>query len=264
MRSARLLCRARCRPSSGICLRACRSLWRSGWHIWESRILQSGPAPALARPSGSKSVCRHTIPPACTPLNFMASPSMVSRHSPFSPPSSSPTQVPCSFDSSLLGVEAHPAVSIMPNATAAAKVKFFLMFQVLSVSVFPVTWEFDHPARFCSREIFDFARSSAHASAMICNTARRLVPSVLPPFHPPSSIFHPRSLRPSRAATLALLFLAALTARADWPEFRGPWGNGHASAPGDTKPIGLPLPGARRTTSNGRRRSPTAAGPPRW
>ena len=27
----------------------------------------------------------------------------------------------------------------------------------------------------------------------------------------------------------------------DWPEFRGPWGNGHVSAPGDTKPIGLPL-----------------------
>ena len=29
--------------------------------------------------------------------------------------------------------------------------------------------------------------------------------------------------------------------RADWPEFRGPWGDGHVSAPGDTKPIGLPL-----------------------
>jgi outer membrane protein assembly factor BamB len=28
---------------------------------------------------------------------------------------------------------------------------------------------------------------------------------------------------------------------ADWPEFRGPWGNGYASAPGDTKPLGLPL-----------------------
>ena len=27
----------------------------------------------------------------------------------------------------------------------------------------------------------------------------------------------------------------------DWPEFRGPWGDGHVSAPGDTKPIGLPL-----------------------
>ncbi len=28
---------------------------------------------------------------------------------------------------------------------------------------------------------------------------------------------------------------------ADWPEFRGPWGNGHAAAPGDAKPLGLPL-----------------------
>ncbi len=30
-------------------------------------------------------------------------------------------------------------------------------------------------------------------------------------------------------------------ARADWPEFRGPLGDGHVSAPGDTKIIGLPL-----------------------
>jgi len=37
------------------------------------------------------------------------------------------------------------------------------------------------------------------------------------------------------------LALGNLTVRADWPEFRGPWGNGHASAAGDTKPIGLPL-----------------------
>src|SRR5258708_5908362 len=37
------------------------------------------------------------------------------------------------------------------------------------------------------------------------------------------------------------LALAGQAARADWPEFRGPWGNGHASAPGDNKPIGLPL-----------------------
>jgi outer membrane protein assembly factor BamB len=26
-----------------------------------------------------------------------------------------------------------------------------------------------------------------------------------------------------------------------WPEFRGPWANGHVAAPGDTTPIGLPL-----------------------
>jgi outer membrane protein assembly factor BamB len=30
-------------------------------------------------------------------------------------------------------------------------------------------------------------------------------------------------------------------ALADWPDFRGPWGNGHASAPGDARPKGLPL-----------------------
>ena len=30
-------------------------------------------------------------------------------------------------------------------------------------------------------------------------------------------------------------------ARADWPEFRGPWGDGHASAPGESKSVGLPL-----------------------
>ena len=40
---------------------------------------------------------------------------------------------------------------------------------------------------------------------------------------------------------LALLALHAGAARADWPEFRGPWGNGHVSAPGDTRIIGLPL-----------------------
>jgi outer membrane protein assembly factor BamB len=30
-------------------------------------------------------------------------------------------------------------------------------------------------------------------------------------------------------------------AGADWPEFRGPWGDGHVSAPGDTKLAGFPL-----------------------
>jgi outer membrane protein assembly factor BamB len=39
---------------------------------------------------------------------------------------------------------------------------------------------------------------------------------------------------------LLLVSLGTLPARADWPEFRGPWGNGHASAPGD-KALGLPL-----------------------
>lgn len=33
----------------------------------------------------------------------------------------------------------------------------------------------------------------------------------------------------------------SLSAHADWPEFRGPWGNGYVSAPGDRKLISLPL-----------------------
>lgn len=47
----------------------------------------------------------------------------------------------------------------------------------------------------------------------------------------------------NRFATLALLLLTAATARAgaDWPDFRGPWEDGYASAPGDSKEIGLPL-----------------------
>lgn len=38
-----------------------------------------------------------------------------------------------------------------------------------------------------------------------------------------------------------MLALTDLAARADWPEFRGPWGDGHASAPGDSKVVGFPL-----------------------
>ncbi len=40
-----------------------------------------------------------------------------------------------------------------------------------------------------------------------------------------------------------LVFMAwcGLAARADWPEFRGPRGDGHAAAPGDTRLVGLPL-----------------------
>src|ERR1041384_3430843 len=40
---------------------------------------------------------------------------------------------------------------------------------------------------------------------------------------------------------LVFLVLASFPAQADWPEFRGPQGDGHASIPGDTKPLGLPL-----------------------
>jgi outer membrane protein assembly factor BamB len=46
---------------------------------------------------------------------------------------------------------------------------------------------------------------------------------------------------PLLVLALVLLFAGASAARADWPEFRGPWGDGRASAPGDTKVLGLPL-----------------------
>ena len=40
---------------------------------------------------------------------------------------------------------------------------------------------------------------------------------------------------------LILLAFGCPAAQADWPEFRGPRGDGHVSAPGDTNPVGLPL-----------------------
>jgi len=43
------------------------------------------------------------------------------------------------------------------------------------------------------------------------------------------------------APLLAFLILVGFAARADWPDFRGPHGDGHVSAPGDTQPHGLPL-----------------------
>jgi outer membrane protein assembly factor BamB len=42
-------------------------------------------------------------------------------------------------------------------------------------------------------------------------------------------------------ALVTISFGFARTSRADWPEFRGPWGDGHASAPGENKLVGLPL-----------------------
>lgn len=43
-------------------------------------------------------------------------------------------------------------------------------------------------------------------------------------------------------AYLSLLLAGSLSSRAgDWPDFRGPWLNGHVSAPGQTKPVGLPV-----------------------
>ena len=46
--------------------------------------------------------------------------------------------------------------------------------------------------------------------------------------------------RIAQVFAIALLASAAATARADWPEFRGPFGNGHVTAASDAKPIGLP------------------------
>jgi len=40
---------------------------------------------------------------------------------------------------------------------------------------------------------------------------------------------------------LLIVGLLSGWARADWPEFRGPWADGHVSAPGNHKSIGLPL-----------------------
>ncbi|MDD5523287.1 MAG: PQQ-binding-like beta-propeller repeat protein [Kiritimatiellae bacterium] len=40
---------------------------------------------------------------------------------------------------------------------------------------------------------------------------------------------------------IILMIVGWMNAYADWPEFRGPWGNGHVSAPGDTKTIGFPI-----------------------
>src|SRR5262249_13957246 len=40
---------------------------------------------------------------------------------------------------------------------------------------------------------------------------------------------------------VGMLCLALSLARADWPDYRGPWHDGHAAPPGETKPVGLPL-----------------------
>lgn len=45
----------------------------------------------------------------------------------------------------------------------------------------------------------------------------------------------------ARWLPLAVGFAPLSMAQADWPEFRGPRGDGHVSAPEDKKPLGLPL-----------------------
>src|SRR5512143_1822594 len=38
-----------------------------------------------------------------------------------------------------------------------------------------------------------------------------------------------------------ILLAGCVRTLGDWPAFRGPWGDGHVSAPGDTNSVGLPL-----------------------
>jgi hypothetical protein len=50
-----------------------------------------------------------------------------------------------------------------------------------------------------------------------------------------------KSFRGPIVPLLVALLSIGVSARADWPEFRGPFGDGHVSAPGDRRPVGLPL-----------------------
>lgn len=58
-----------------------------------------------------------------------------------------------------------------------------------------------------------------------------------------------KALRAKRTSTLnrmagfllGLLVSCCLPALADWPGFRGPWSDGHASAPNDSRPVGFPV-----------------------
>ena len=58
-----------------------------------------------------------------------------------------------------------------------------------------------------------------------------------------AGLVNPKSQILTRMSVLPLLLLVlgGLPALADWPEFRGPRGDGHNSTPGDTNLVGLPL-----------------------
>src|SRR5690242_11118711 len=80
-------------------------------------------------------------------------------------------------------------------------------------------------------DMIDLARRPEHLSFM--NHPRGKL------FHPLAFLFHAKS--PFLRSGMALLVLAAGEARADWPEFRGPSGDGHAPLSGDTRLLGFPL-----------------------
>jgi outer membrane protein assembly factor BamB len=82
-----------------------------------------------------------------------------------------------------------------------------------------------------SSPVIDLPPGAHHFAAM----NREPMPSIVPDHD---------SGRRRQSRLIPLLILLALggpTARADWPEFRGPSSDGHVSAPGNTQTIGLPL-----------------------
>jgi outer membrane protein assembly factor BamB len=54
-------------------------------------------------------------------------------------------------------------------------------------------------------------------------------------------LFSPEGGRFLSTLLAAVSFFGLDAARADWPSFRGPYGDGHIQPPGETKPCGLPL-----------------------
>jgi len=68
-----------------------------------------------------------------------------------------------------------------------------------------------------------------------------MIPRKIQPLFSPKAFCHLSATRFLFLLGWVLFAFGGRVARADWPEFRGPWGDGHVSAPGDLKPIGLPL-----------------------
>jgi outer membrane protein assembly factor BamB len=67
---------------------------------------------------------------------------------------------------------------------------------------------------------------------------RRFVSELIPPQTPPVVIMNCRTFS---LVLVSILTVSAPAAHADWPEFRGPLGNGHASAATDSESGALPL-----------------------